>query len=96
MRIRDWRVAFLFCLFCCAVVCCFAATTPLYQHKDPQDQREFQNVYQTISKGPQVTSGSGAPGFTPRMKGDIYLDTTNVHVYMATSTVTSGSWLQIK
>ena len=97
MRIKNPIIPFLFLLLCGAVMFSWGSTTtPLYQHKDPEDQREFQAVYQQISKGPQVTTGSGAPGSTPRMRGDIYIDSTNVHVYMATSTANSASWLQVK
>lgn len=48
IRIRDWRVAFLFLLLCAWTESCWGAC-PLMTHKDADIQREFQNVCQTIT-----------------------------------------------
>lgn len=65
---------------------------PLYKHEDPSDQREFQSIYDLISKGPQVFTSAGVPSFVPRKVGDITVDTSNSKVYIATATVTNKSW----
>ena len=85
-----WAFLFSFCLLAHKIV--HATATPLLPHKDAGDEREFQNVYQTISRSPTVYSGSGAPSTTPIKAGDIYINTSNSKVYIATGTVTSGSW----
>ena len=95
MRIKNPLIAFLFLLLCGAVISSWGAC-PLLVHSDPSNQREFQNVCQDILLGPQVTTGSGAPKSIPRKVGDTYIDTTNTHVYTATATATSASWLQVK
>ena len=61
-------------------------------HKDAADEREFQNVYQTISKTPDVYTGTGAPSKAPVKIGDFYISTSTSKVYIATATATSGSW----
>lgn len=44
------------------------------------------------SSGFSVTSGAGAPASTPSSVGDIYIDTTNDFVYIATDTASSADW----
>lgn len=85
-----WFFLFSFCLLSFHLA--NATQTPLLPHKDPSDEREFQNVYQTISKGPAIFSGTGAPSTAPNKAGDLYINTSTSKVYIATGTVTSGSW----
>lgn len=49
-----------------------------------------------ISDGsfPNVTSGAGVPASTPGAVGDVYVDTTNDNVYIATDTASSADWDQ--
>lgn len=52
MRIRDWRVAFVFLVVCGIAESSFSAgqcSSPLVPHSDSSDQREFQNAYQCLS-----------------------------------------------
>lgn len=95
MRITDWRIALLVLLFFCAVEMCFAGSTtssPLLIHKDPQDQKEFQNLYSTVSRAPSIFISSGTPGGVPQKVGDIDVSTGTSKVFVATATVTSNSW----
>lgn len=39
-----------------------------------------------------VSSGAGAPGSTPAAVGNIYVDTTNLIIYVATGTSSSSDW----
>ena len=99
MRIQDWRWTFIFLLICAILESCFSATnttTPLYQHEDPRVEREFQNVYQTAARSPGIFTGANAPAFTPVKVGDIYISTSTSHIYTATATVNSASWLLVK
>ena len=99
VRIKDWRIVFMFLIFCGVVEICFSATnttTPLYVHEDPKNQREFQNVYQTMARSPNIYISSGAPEFTPEKVGDMVISTTTVHTYVSTATKDSNSWLQVK
>lgn len=41
-----------------------------------------------------ITSGAGTPASTPSKVGDIYIDTTNDIVYVATDTASSADWDQ--
>lgn len=41
---------------------------------------------------PFISSGSGAPATTPGKVGDIYIDTSNAKVYVATGTSSSADW----
>lgn len=98
MRVRDWRLAFVFLLIVTGVEFCFSAstlTTPILPHKDPNDQAEFQHAYQTISHAPSIFTGAGAPGYSPQKVGDIYISTTTQKVYISTATLTSGSWVVV-
>lgn len=85
-----WLFLFLFCALSFRLAS--ATQTPLLPHKDPSDEREFQNVYQTISKSPNVYTGSGSPSTAPIKVGDFYINTSASKVYIATGTATSGSW----
>lgn len=67
--------------------------TPLLPHKDQGDQREFQNVYQNMAKGPAIYIGAGAPNFAPQKIGDEFISTTTAKIYFATATVNSSSWM---
>lgn len=71
------------------------ATGPKYGYQDPKLDDEFNNVYReidTAQKAPAIFRGAGAPTFKPKKEGDIYISTTTAKVYIATSTVSSGSW----
>lgn len=95
MRIRGIRWPFLWFFllsFCIFAIHLHATQTPLLPHSDPSNEREFQNVYQTISKSPSVYSGSGTPTKAPVKLGDFYINTSTSKVYIATGTATSGSW----
>ena len=41
---------------------------------------------------PTVSSGSGAPASTPTNIGNIYVDTLNIKVYIATGTTNNANW----
>jgi hypothetical protein len=41
------------------------------------------------------SSGSGAPSSTPTNIGDIYVDTTNLKIYIATGTSSSADWKKV-
>jgi hypothetical protein len=100
VRIKSRWIVLLFLLGCGAIqALCFGGTnvtTPLYKHDDPRTEREFQNVYQTAARSPSILSGSGSPDFAPAKSGDIYVSTSTAHVYIATGTKDSNSWLQVK
>lgn len=70
-------------------------TTPLVPHKDPQIEREFQHTYSTMANAPSVYISAGAPSGTPAKLGDIDISTTTSKIYIATATLTSGSWIVI-
>lgn len=96
IRIRDWRITFLLLLFFCIAERSFGASTkssPILVHSDPKDEKEFQNLYQTISNAPSIFFSAGAPAFTPPKAGDIDISTTTQKVYIATAAVTSASWV---
>lgn len=42
----------------------------------------------------KVSSGSGAPSSTPAKIGDIYVDTTNNHTYIAKGASSSADWIK--
>ena len=42
-----------------------------------------------------VSSGSGSPSSTPGMVGAIYIDTTNLYIYIATGTSSSADWKKV-
>lgn len=76
----------------CGIAIAGVNPTPLLTHKDPNDSREFQNVYQNMAKGPSIFIGAGAPGFTPQKIGDIFVSTTTAKIYISTAIATSASW----
>ena len=41
------------------------------------------------------SSGAGAPSSTPANLGDIYIDTTNLKIYIATGTSSSSDWKKV-
>ena len=41
------------------------------------------------------SSGAGAPSSTPANLGDIYIDTTNLKIYIATGTSSSADWKKV-
>ena len=47
------------------------------------------------SSVPAITSGSGVPSSTPEKIGDIYIDTLNENIYMASDTTSSADWEQV-
>ena len=98
MRIRDWRVPFCFLVLCAATEISFGGTnttTPIFPHKDPNEQREFQRVYQTTAQSPTIFTGAGAPAFSPQKTGDTYISTTTQKIYISTATATKASWMII-
>lgn len=90
---KDLFKSSLILLLCCNVFGGSVNPTPLLSHKDPADQREFQNVYQNMAKGPSIYIGAGAPNFVPQKIGDEFISTSTAKVYFATSTATSSSWM---
>lgn len=42
-----------------------------------------------------ASSGAGAPSSTPANIGDIYIDTTNLKIYIATGTSASTDWKKV-
>ena len=42
-----------------------------------------------------ASSGAGVPTSTPSSVGDIYVDTTNLKVYMATGTTNAADWKKV-
>ena len=43
----------------------------------------------------KVSSGTTAPTSTPDSVGDIYVDTTNLKIYIATGTSSSSDWKKV-
>ena len=41
------------------------------------------------------SSGAGAPSATPASLGDIYIDTTDLKIYIATGTTSSADWKKV-
>jgi hypothetical protein len=41
------------------------------------------------------TNGAGAPSSTPSNVGDIYIDTTNLKIYISTGTSSSADWKKV-
>ena len=41
------------------------------------------------------TSGAGVPSSTPSNVGDIYIDTTNLKIYLSTGTSSSADWKKV-
>jgi hypothetical protein len=48
--------------------------------------------YAAASTTPVISTGTSAPGTTPSKVGDIYVDTANAKVYVATGTSSSSDW----
>ena len=46
-----------------------------------------------IDRAPRIYTGTSAPSTTPYHQGDIFLDTTNSKVYIASGTTSSANWL---
>lgn len=65
--------------------------TPLLTHPDPDNEREFQNVYQGINTKPSIATGASIPTYSPSKIGDLYISTSTSKVYIATATA-RGSW----
>lgn len=42
-----------------------------------------------------ASSGAGVPTTTPSNKGDIYIDTTNLKMYIAMGTSSSSDWKKV-
>lgn len=42
-----------------------------------------------------ITSGAGAPSGTPGKVGDIYIDTTNLKIYIATGSSSSSDFKKV-
>ena len=47
------------------------------------------------TKVPLITVGTAAPATAPSAVGDLYVDTVNDHVYIATGTSVVGDWTQV-
>lgn len=60
--------------------------------EDGADVTDATNV--SAAGAPIINSGAGVPASTPSKVGDIYVDTTNDNVYVATDTVSSADWDQ--
>lgn len=43
----------------------------------------------------RISSGAGAPGTTPTIVGEIYIDTTNDDAYISIDTTGAGDWVQV-
>lgn len=41
------------------------------------------------------SSGAGVPSSTPDKRGDIYVDTTNLKIYISTGTGSSADWKKV-
>jgi hypothetical protein len=71
------------------------ASGPKNNFSDAKLNDELQNAYHDLAtalKAPSIFRGAGAPAFTPKKEGDIYISTTTSKVYISTATATSGSW----
>ena len=54
------------------------------------------NAMVTVIKAKiEVSSGAGAPTSTPSGIGYIYIDTTNLKIYIATGTTGSSDWKKV-
>lgn len=54
----------------------------------------YSNKHGAVQPGttPTILTGTAAPATTPVKIGDMYIDTTNVKVYVATGTSASTDW----
>ena len=52
----------------------------------------WENLTKSAAGLPVVSTGSSAPATTPSAVGDIYVDTTNSLIYIATGTSSSADW----
>lgn len=91
---KDLFLSSFIIVFC--VISLFASVnpTPLLPHKDENDEREFQNVYQNMAKGPAVYMGN-TPNSIPQKIGDLFVSTTTGSVYLSSGTKNSGQWIKI-
>lgn len=93
ITLRGCRWIFAYALlWVLALVALSHASCPLLAHGDPNDEREFQNVCQTIAVQPSITIGTTAPTGSPGKIGNMFINTTSGKVYIATGTANSGSW----
>jgi hypothetical protein len=53
---------------------------------------EWNTMVGVIKSKPTVTTGTAAPISTPSVVGDMFVDTTNAKVYIATGTTSSADW----
>lgn len=53
------------------------------------------DMEEVSSMGFTITTGSGAPTSTPLSTGNLYIDTDNDYVYIATGTSSSADWKQV-
>lgn len=53
------------------------------------------HIHRNHTDIPHITTNAGAPGPTdiPSKVGDIFIDTTNKNIYMATDTTSDGDWV---
>lgn len=56
---------------------------------------EMDDNLTNLNTKPDLSSGDGAPGTTPSKVGDVYIDTTNDLIYVATGTASSADWDQV-
>jgi hypothetical protein len=52
----------------------------------------FTKIVSFINVAPKISSGTSAPTSTPGKVGDIYCDTSNSKVYIATGISSSSDW----
>jgi len=69
-----------------------ALNTKLGNIETAADVTDATNV--AAAGAPIISSGAGAPGSTPSVDGDIYVDTTNDYTYIAACTTSSACWKQ--
>jgi len=48
-----------------------------------------------ITARSKVSSGAGIPSSTPSSIGDMYIDTTNLKIYISTGTSSSADWKKV-
>lgn len=54
---------------------------------------DLSRVFKVLRSVPNITTGSAAPTTTPSRIGNIYVDTTNKKLYMATGHSSSADWI---
>lgn len=52
----------------------------------------FNSVFYYLKRSPTISTGTAAPTTTPSKVGDMFVDTMNADVYVATGTTNSSDW----